>query len=316
LGSLKILVTGGAGFIGSHLVDRLVDVGYDIRVIDNLSTGSLENIRGHLSSGLVEFFEGDVRDASVVERCMEDVEVVFHLAAVTSVPFSVENPKVTFDVNVKGTMNLLRSCSAGKSCRFVFTSSCSVYGEPVFLPVTEEHPTNPISPYAESKLAAEKFCLGSCEKWLCDAVVLRFFNVYGPKQGLSEYGGVIRFFIDRCKRKLPLVVYGNGEQSRDFVHVSDVVEALVRSAECEAAVGEVINVGTGEAITINELAEAFLELSNLDLGISYEAARAGDIKRSYADTSKAEKLLGYHPKVCLKDGLRDLLVKSGFSGCC
>jgi UDP-glucose 4-epimerase len=305
-GFLRALVTGGAGFIGSHLVDRLVDDGCDVRVVDDLSTGSLENIRGHLSSGEIEFVEGDVRDASIVERCMEDVGVVFHLAAVTSVPFSVEHSGVTFDVNVSGTVNLLRSCSEGKSCRFVFASSCAVYGEPVFLPVTEEHPTDPISPYAESKLAAEKYCLGFCEKELCDAVVLRFFNVYGPRQGLSEYSGVIRLFVDRCKRKLPLVVYGDGEQSRDFVHVSDVVEALVRSAECEAAVGEVINVGTGEPTTVNELAEAFLELSGLDVGVSREAERAGEVKQSYADTSKAENLLGFHPKVCLKDGLRDL----------
>jgi UDP-glucose 4-epimerase len=314
LGVLKALVTGGAGFIGSHLVDRLVGTGYGVRVVDDLSTGSLENIRGHLSSGLVEFVEGDVRDVSVVEKCMKGVGVVFHLAAVTSVPFSVEHPKVTFDVNVEGTVNLLRSCSNGKSCRFVFASSCAVYGEPVFLPVTEEHPTDPISPYAESKLEAEKFCLGFCEKRFCDAAVLRFFNVYGPRQGFSEYSGVIRIFMDLCRQRLPLVVYGDGEQSRDFVHVSDVVDALVRSAECEAAVGEVINVGTGEPTSINELAEAFLELSGLDLEASHEAERAGDVKRSYADTSKAERLLGYHPKVCLKDGLRDLLRVGSVSG--
>jgi UDP-glucose 4-epimerase len=223
LGVLKALVTGGAGFIGSHLVDRLVGTGYGVRVVDDLSTGSLENIRGHLSSGLVEFVEGDVRDVSVVEKCMKGVGVVFHLAAVTSVPFSVEHPKVTFDVNVEGTVNLLRSCSNGKSCRFVFASSCAVYGEPVFLPVTEEHPTDPISPYAESKLEAEKFCLGFCEKRFCDAAVLRFFNVYGPRQGFSEYSGVIRIFMDLCRQRLPLVVYGDGEQSRDFVHLSDVV---------------------------------------------------------------------------------------------
>ena len=314
MNSLKVMVTGGAGFIGSHLVDRLVEAGYDVKVIDNLSSGSLENIRGHLSSGIVEFFEGDVRDASAVEKCMKDVELVFHLAAVTSVPFSVEHPKVTFDVNVEGTMNLLRSCSEGKSCKFVFASSCAVYGESVFLPITEEHPTDPISPYAESKLEAEKFCLGFCEKRLCDAVILRFFNVYGPRQGLSEYSGVLRIFIERCKRRLPLVVYGGGEQRRDFVHVSDVVEVLVRSAECESAVGEVFNVGTGEPTSINELAKAFLELSGLDLGISRKEERVGDVKQSYADTSKAERLLGYHPEVCLKDGLRDLLREESVLG--
>lgn len=309
---MKALVTGGAGFIGSHLVDRLVDVGYGVRIVDDLSAGSLENIRGHLSSGEVEFVEGDVRDASVVEECMKDVGVVFHLAAVTSVPFSVEHPKVTFDVNVDGTINLLHSCSEGKSCRFVFASSCAVYGEPVFVPVTEEHPTDPISPYAESKLVAEKSCLSCCKKRPCDAVVLRFFNVYGPRQGFGEYSGVIRVFVERCRRRLPLVVYGDGEQSRDFVHVSDVVEALVRSAEREEAIGEVFNVGTGEPTSINELAEVFLELSGLDLGISRKAERVGEVKRSYADRSKAERLLEFRSKVCLKDGLRDLLEEALF----
>ena len=303
---MRALVTGGAGFIGSHLVDRLVDAGYGVRVVDDLSTGSLENIRGRLSGGGVEFVEGDVRDASVVEGCMEGVGVVFHLAAVTSVPFSVENPKVTFDVNVNGTVNLLRSCSKVK-CKLVFASSCAVYGEPAFLPITEEHSADPISPYAESKLVGEKYCLGVHERELCDAVVLRFFNVYGPRQGLSEYSGVIRVFVDRCRQGLSLVVYGDGEQSRDFVHVSDVVDALVRSAECEAAVGEVFNVGTGKPTSINELAKAFLELSGLDVGISREVERVGDVKRSYADMYKVESLLGYRAKVCLKDGLRDLL---------
>jgi UDP-glucose 4-epimerase len=307
--ALKVLVTGGAGFIGSHLVDRLVNCGYLVRVLDNLSTGRLDNIRGHLSSGRVEFVEGDVRDASIVEPCVEDIGLVFHLAAITSVPFSVENPGITFDVNVRGTMNLLRFCSKVGVSKFVFVSSCAVYGEPRFLPVTEEHPTNPISPYAESKLAAEKFCLGFHERRLLPAVILRLFNVYGLRQGASEYGGVITRFIDRSNRKLPLVVYGDGGQSRDFVCVCDVVEAIVRSVGRKKAEGEIFNVGFGKPVSINELAKTFLEVAELDLGISNEAARAGDIKRSCADISKAEAVLGYNPKVSLKEGLRDLLFK-------
>jgi UDP-glucose 4-epimerase len=270
----------------------------------------LENIHDPLRKGRVEFVEGNVRNASVVERVVEGVDVVFHLAAVASVPFSVEHQRFTFDVNVKGTMNLLRSCSRKKVRKLVYVSSCAVYGEPEFLPITEEHPTRPISPYAESKLAGEKFCLGFHKERLLCAAVLRLFNVYGPRQGSNDYGGVITRFVERCTRGLPLVVYGDGEQSRDFVNVSDVVEAVVRSAESEKAESEIFNIGSGVPTSVNELAETFMDLGGVDLGVSSEAARAGDIKRSYADISKAEKLLGYHPKVCLRDGLRDLLFEN------
>jgi UDP-glucose 4-epimerase len=306
--ALKVLVTGGAGFIGSHLVDRLVNCGYSVKVLDNLSTGRLDNIRGHLLNGRVEFVEGDVRDASIVEDCVKDVDMAFHLAAITSVPFSVENPGITFDVNVRGTMNLLRFCSKVGVSKFVFVSSCAVYGEPIFLPVTEEHPTNPISPYAESKLAAEKFCLGFHERRLLPAVVLRLFNVYGLRQGASEYCGVITRFIDRSNRKLPLVVYGDGGQSRDFVNVHDVVEAIVRSIISRNAEGEVFNVGYGEPTSINELANVVLEATKSGLEVTYESAREGDIKNSYANISKASRLLGYKPEVDLGHGLRKLLV--------
>jgi UDP-glucose 4-epimerase len=304
---LKALVTGGAGFIGSYLVDRLVNCGYAVRVIDDLSTGRLKNIRRYISDNEVEFVEGDVRDSSVVEKCVKEIDVVFHLASVVSVPFSFENPQFTFDVNVNGTNNLLRYCSRLKECKLVFVSSCAVYGEPEFLPVSEEHPTHPISPYAESKLAAEKFCLGFHEKQLLRAVVLRLFNVYGPRQGENDYSGVVTRFAKSCKQETPLVVHGDGNQSRDFVNVCDVVQALVRSAESEKADGEVFNIGFGEPTSINELAKTFLELSGLDLKISNEAAREGDIRQSYADTSKAKLLLGYTPKVCLRKGLYNLL---------
>jgi UDP-glucose 4-epimerase len=301
------LVTGGAGFIGSHVVDRLVAEGCWVRVVDNLSTGKLENISGHVERGKVDFVEGDIRDASVAEKSVEDVDVVVHLAAQISVPFSVENPSFTFDVNVKGTMNLLRSCAEKKVGRLVFVSSCAVYGEPTFLPVTEEHPTNPISPYAESKLAAEKFCLGFHEKKLLQSVVLRLFNVYGPRQGLNDYSGVITRFIDRGRRGLPLVVYGDGWQTRDFVNIRDVVEAVSGAIESDYAEGKVFNIGFGVPTSVNELAEIILESAGLSLQVLHDEPRLGEIRHSYADISKAEKLLRYRPKVSLKDGLRALL---------
>ena len=305
--SYMVLVTGGAGFIGSHLVDRLVCCGYGVRVIDDLSSGKLENIRGHVESGKVEFVEGDIRDVSVVERCVKDVDVAVHLAALISVPFSVEHPKVTFDVNVTGTLNLLRACAEAKVERFVFASSCAVYGEPEYLPVDEEHPTNPISPYAESKLAAEQYCLGFNERELLSAVVLRFFNVYGVGQAVNDYSGVITKFIERCREGLPLVVYGDGTQTRDFVNVSNVVDAILLAMEKNGAEGEIFNVGFGRAVSVQELAETVLETAGVDLEIRHDKPRLGDIKHSYADVSKAEKLLGYRPTVSLKAGLLKLL---------
>ena len=305
--AMRVLVTGGAGFIGSHVVDRLVDDGYCVRVVDNLSSGRLENISGHLKRGKVDFVECDVRNASVIEKSVEDVDAVVHLAAVTSVPFSVENPSFTFDVNVMGTLNLLRSCAKRKVGKLVYVSSCAVYGEPEFLPVSEEHPTNPISPYAESKLAAEKFCLGFQEKGLLKSVVLRLFNVYGPRQGIDDHCGVIARCIECGRQKLPLVIYGDDSQTWDFVNVKDVVEAVLTSFENQAAEGEVFNIGFGKPVSVHELAKTFLELASVNLEFFYDKPRVGDVKHSYADISKAEALLGYRPKFSLKDGLRALL---------
>jgi UDP-glucose 4-epimerase len=303
----KVLVTGGAGFIGSHVVDRLVDEGYVVRVLDNLSTGKLENIQSHLTSGEVEFVKGDIRDASLVKKNLDGVSIVIHMAALVSVPLSVENPNLTFDINLLGTLNLLRSSIQKHIDRFVFISSCAVCGEPTSLPVTEEARTNPISPYAESKLIGERYCLGFSERQLLRSVVLRFFNVYGPRQGMNDYSGVITRFIDRCGQKLPLTIYGDGSQTRDFVNVKDVAEAIFASTKSIKAEGEVINIGSGKPTTIIELAQAILELTNVDTKIHYEKPRAGDIKDSYADITKAKKLLSYEPKVSLREGLQVLI---------
>lgn len=305
--TLKALVTGGAGFIGSHVVDRLVNEGYEIRVLDDLSTGKLDNIQGHLSSGQVELVRGDIRDASIVKKSLEGVNVVIHMAALVSVPLSIENPNLTFDINLLGTLNLLSSSIAKHIDRFVFISSCAVCGDPESLPVTEQARTNPISPYAESKLIGERYCLGFSERQLLHSVVLRFFNVYGPRQGMNDYSGVITKFIDRCRQKLPLTIYGDGSQTRDFVNVKDVAEAILASTKSSKAEGEVFNIGSGKPTTINELAKAILELTGVDSKIHYEKPRAGDIKDSYADITKAKKFLSYEPKVSLREGLQVLL---------
>jgi UDP-glucose 4-epimerase len=309
MGKGRVLVTGGAGFIGSHVVDRLVKGGYEVRVLDDLSTGRLDNIRQHVDDGRVDFVEGDVRDVKVVEKCVGGVDSVVHLAAQTSVTLSVSDPDLTFAVNVEGTTNLLSSCSRQDVGKFVFASSCAVYGEPVSLPIKERHPTNPISPYAESKLAGERYVLGFNEREILRSVVLRFFNVYGVRQVMNDYCGVIARFISRVRQGLPLVVYGGGDQTRDFVNVFDVAAAVVESLESRDADGEVFNVGFGEPTSIDDLAMVVLDLMGSEVEVVHDEPRLGDIKFSYADISKAEKLLGYKPTISLRDGLCTLLAE-------
>jgi UDP-glucose 4-epimerase len=304
--SLKVLVTGGAGFIGSHVVDRLVTEGYEVRVLDNLSTGSLDNIKGHLSSGKVELIKGDIRDAAIVKQSLDNVSFVIHMAALVSVPLSLENPNLTFDINLLGTLNLLRSSIKKSIDKFVFISSCAVCGDPHSLPVTEKTPTDPISPYADSKLIGERYCLGFSERQLLRSVVLRFFNVYGPRQTMNDYSGVITRFLERCDQKLPLTIYGDGSQTRDFINVRDVAMAVFTSMKSKVE-GEVFNIGSGKPTTINELAKTIIELTGANIGIRYEKSRAGDIKNSYADISKAKNLLGYEPKGSLRNGLQTLI---------
>ena len=302
----KVLVTGGAGFIGSHIVDNLVSNDYSVRVIDNLSTGKLTNISQHLGKGAIDFVKGDIRDFELVKKCVLDVDAVVHLAAITSVPFSVKQPKLTHETNVKGTLNLLNSCAEAKVNKFVFISSCAVYGEPKYLPVDEIHPTNPISPYAESKLVGERHCLTFHKKHLLKSVVLRLFNVYGPRQGVNDYSGVITKFIYRSKQKLPMIIYGDGLQTRDFVNVYDVSQAVLQALENEKADGEIFNIGFGTPTSVNDLANHVLDLAGLNLKISPEKPRPGDIANTFADISKAEKLLRYKPTFSLQNGLSAL----------
>jgi UDP-glucose 4-epimerase len=301
------LVTGGAGFIGSHLVDRLVAEGYHVKVIDDLSTGQLANIAGHVGAGRVDFLQGDVRDPALVKRAVEGVGVVAHLAALTSVPFSMKNPDLVYDVNVSGSLNLIFAAAEAHVDRFVFASSCAVFGDTTILPVAESAEFKPISPYAESKLAIERCLRGLAIRGALDSVILRFFNVFGPRQGLSEYSGVITKFMGSCRSRQPLVIYGDGSQTRDFVNVADVVEGIFAALTVEGAVGEVFNIGSSKPTSINELAKSVLDLTAADVGIRYEPARLGDIKKSYADISKAKRLLGFQPKIAVRDGLALLI---------
>lgn len=305
----RVLVTGGSGFIGSHFVDKLVSEGYNVRVLDNLSSGHLENLSDHLKAEKVDFVKGDIRDSAVVYKCLENVDAVVHFAAQISVTFSVDHPDFTFDVNACGTKNLLNASAKKTVGKFVLASSCAVYGDPdpESLPLKETSETNPISPYAESKLQAENYCLQFDKQDLLQSVVLRFFNVYGVRQGLNDYSGVITRFIGRIKEKKPLIIYGDGSQSRDFVNVNDIVNAVFAAMQNADAHSQVFNIGSGKPTSIDELAKTLLELADVDLEICYEKPRAGDIKHSYGNITKARKVLGYEPKVSLKDGLLKLL---------
>lgn len=304
----RVLITGGTGFIGSHLTDTMIREGYEVIVLDDLSSGKLENIKPHFDKANLHFIKGDVRDKKVVREALRDIEAVFHLAAITSVPYSIRNPDVTHDVNSVGTMNLLEASSRGDVKRFIYASTCAVYGEAEYLPVDEKHLISPISPYAKSKFAAEKHCKEFQKAYGLNTTVLRFFNVYGSRMQNNQYGGVIMRFIERLRSGKPPVIYGDGSQTRDFVHVADIVGALRLALSSGNAVGRTLNIGTGVPTTINHLAQLLIRTVGFEeVGPQYQNAREGDIRHSYADIGEAKAALGYEPKVFLKDGLLTLV---------
>jgi nucleoside-diphosphate-sugar epimerase len=308
LNKRKVLVTGGAGFIGSHLVDELIKEECEVSVLDNFSTGKFENIEENLTQAKLRLVEGDIRETQKVQNAIGDSEAVFHLAAITSVPYSVTHPDVTRDVNVNGTLNLLKASLNSGVEHFVFISSCAVYGEAEHLPISEEEPTKPLSPYAESKLEAEHHCKEFYTKRGLKTTILRPFNVYGPGMRSDQYGGVIAKFIERLQRAKPPIIYGDGTQTRDFVHVHDVVGAMKMVIGNEKAAGQTFNVATGAPTTISQLAQLLTELVGGEkIKPQYQAARQGDLKHSYASIQKARDKLRFKPKMALKQGLLNLI---------
>ncbi|MEM3421383.1 MAG: SDR family NAD(P)-dependent oxidoreductase [Candidatus Hadarchaeum sp.] len=309
---MRVLVTGGAGFIGSHLVDALLSRGYSVTVLDNFSTGSEGNISHHLDNKNFRLVRGDVRDQEAVRSALDGAEAVVHLAALISVPLSLKEPALTHEVNVEGTLTLLRASLEAGVTRFVFASSCAIYGEAKKLPIKEETPPEPLSPYASSKLEAERACLAFFEANAFPVVSLRYFNVYGPRQTGGDYAGVMLKFIERLRENQPPVIYGDGNQTRDFIYVTDVVGATLLALERPGVEGEAINVGTMRRTSVNELCELFLKLARRPkLRPRYEAARPGDIRHSQADITKARELLGFRPKVSVESGVKMLLRTQG-----
>jgi len=304
----RILVTGGAGFIGSHLIDRMLDEGFKVRVIDNLYTGQMDNLVQHRDKKGFRFIEGDIRNFELVKNIVRSVDAVFHEAALVSVNRSVENPLLSNEVNVTGTLNLLKACVDARVKRFIYASSSSVYGETETLPKHENLATMPLSPYAVSKLAAENYVRVFHDVYGLETVCLRYFNVYGPRQKYGPYSGVISNFINRLLEDQPPVIYGDGEQTRDFTNVQDVMEANILALSTQNAVGEAFNIATGAATSINKLAEIIQKImGKTNLEPVYANPRPGDIRHSYADISKARKILGYNPNFQLEKGLTDLV---------
>jgi nucleoside-diphosphate-sugar epimerase len=308
---IRILVTGGVGFIGSHLVDRLLHEGFEVTVIDNLDTGRLKNIAHNQHRKEFHFIKGDIRNFNLVKETMKDIDAVFHEAALASVTLSVENPILTNDINVSGTLNLLKASSDLHVKRFIYASSAAVYGDTPSPQKREDMTPNPTSPYGASKLAAENYVKLFHKLYGLETVSLRYFNVYGPRQRFdiqSAYGGAITIFTNRLLKNMPPIIYGDGEQTRDFVYIQDVVEANMLALNSNNAAGEVFNIGTGTPISINQIAEALKNILNKKhLKNIYTDPRPTDIRHGYADINKANKILGYNPKFSIKEGLTELV---------
>ncbi len=302
-----VLVTGGAGFIGSHIAATLAGSGARVRVLDDLSTGYAENLEE--IGGDVDFVRGSLTDARTLKKAVDGVEVIFHEAAIPSVPRSVDNPRETHLACVEGTFSLLLAAREAKVRRLVYAASSAAYGDQPTLPKVEKMRPDPLSPYAVAKLVGEYYCQVWTRSYNFETVCLRYFNVFGPRQDpSSQYSGVISRFIDALMTGQRPVIFGDGEQSRDFTYVTNVVDANLRAAETTRGIGQVFNIANGQRVTLNELLDTLKKIvGNTEAAAEYRASRVGDVKHSLADITQAREILGYEPRVELEEGLRATL---------
>jgi len=303
------LVTGGAGFIGSHLAEELLRRGQQVRIVDSLITGkrrNLDALRG------AEFIEGDLADLAVAQRAVDGMEYVLHQAAIPSVPRSVKDPVTSNRANIDASLNVLVAARDGGVKRLVYAVSSSAYGDTDVLPKREDMPTRPLSPYALQKLVVEQYCQMFTRLYGLETVTIRYFNVFGPRQDPgSPYSGVISLFATALLDGRQPVIYGDGEQTRDFTYVTNVVDGVLRACDARSASGEVINVATGGRISLNELLRTMNRIVGTNTTAVYQDGRAGDVRDSQADITKARELLGYVPTVDLEEGLRHTLDWAG-----
>lgn len=304
---MKCLVVGGAGFIGSHLVDALMREGHAVRVFDNLSTGRLVNIQHH--GRALEFYQGDLRDSEQVKEACRQIDVVFHEAAISSVAESMRDPQTTHEINITGTANLLEAAGEAGVKQFVFASSAAVYGQHSSVLKTETLDTLPASRYGLSKLVGEDLCRFYADLFNMQTTCLRYFNVYGPRQtASSDYAGVISIFINALLLGKMPSIYGDGSQTRDFINVKDIVQAnLLAMQRHSGQQFEVCNVGNGQQYSILELLETLGRVTETSFEIDYKPERRGDVRHSLSDIQKAQSLLGFQPSVSFEDGLKQLV---------
>ena len=299
----NILVTGGAGFIGSHLTTYFVEAGHRVRVLDDLSSGTRENLAQ--IEGRFELVEGDIRDPDQCLGACRDIEFVFHQAAIPSVPKSVDDPQSSHDVNINGTFNMLRAASKAKVRRFIYAASSSVYGDTPESPKHERIRPEPLSPYAVQKYAGECYCRAFFECYGLETLSLRYFNVFGPRQDpTSDYAAAIPAFVTKLLAGQRPTVFGDGEQTRDFTYIDNVVHANALAMKVDKTCGQAVNAACGDQITVNQTIATINELLGTDVKPQHVAARAGDVKHSCADASLAKELLGFEPLVTFEDGLR------------
>jgi len=299
----RYMITGGAGFIGSHLSHRLVESGEEVVVYDNLFSGSMSNLEDILDD--ITFHEADIRDAGSLSDSMKGCDYVVHLAAVASVPLSLERPMFTHEVNITGTLNVLLAARDTGVKRVVFASSSAVYGDrSPQSPKTETTPTKPLSPYGSQKLAGECYMRNFYDSYSLETVSLRFFNIFGPRQDPnSEYSAVISRFIKRLISGLKPIIYGDGKQSRDFTYVDDVIDAIILALSVESVKGDVFNIGRGKAVSLLDLIGALETITEKNIEVEFDPPRKGDIRHSWSDITLARQRLGYSPGVDLTDGL-------------
>ncbi|MCF7804226.1 MAG: SDR family oxidoreductase [Candidatus Marinimicrobia bacterium] len=302
----KFLVTGGAGFIGSNIVHRLVEIGHSVRVLDNFSTGRRENIQDVIED--ITLIEGDLRSYHIVQEAVDDVDFILHQGALPSVPRSIADPVTSNEVNVSGTLNILHAALEAGVKKVVFASSSSIYGDSEKLPKTEDMTPNPLSPYAVSKMAGEKYCKVFADIYGLHTIALRYFNVFGPGQDpTSQYSAVIPKFITSMLEGRSPTIYGDGEQSRDFTYIDNVVKANILATESDFPAGLVVNCAGHQRISVNELVNSINKIAGSSIQATYDDKRPGDVKHSYADINLIKKYLDFRPETSFNEGLQQTI---------